>query len=157
MTTEELVTIFVGVVTALTTVVGGAIRSNRAARIRKSLSEDLTIFQLLPSGSGARPSLRDGIDRQSTELAVLVLHPMKASVYVYAFLIFLVWGVVTIVYLLEGPGPLLFAEGTGRGLANWAYLAVGLVAVILLVRTVRDVGRKRASLARSIVGDSRTG
>ena len=157
MTTEELVTIFVGVVTALTTVVGGAIRSNRAARLRKSISEDLAIFQLLPSGAGARPSLREGIDRQSTELAVLVLHPMKASVYVYAFLIFLVWGVVTIVYVLEGPGPLLFAEGFGRGLANWAYLVIGLTAVILLVRTVREVGRQRASLQGSIIGGSRTG
>lgn len=157
MTTEELVAIFVGVVTALTTVVGGAIRSNRASRLRKSLSEDLAIYQLLPSGSGARPSLRDGIDRQSAELAVLVLHPMKTSVYVYAFLIFLVWGVATIVFVLEGPGPLLFAEGFGRGLVNWAYLVIGLTAVILLARTVREVGRQRAALRSRIVGESRAG
>ena len=155
MTTEELVAIFVGIVTALTTVVGGAIRSNRASRLRKSLAEDLAIVQLLPSGSGARPSLRDGIDRQSAELAVLVLYPMKASVYVYAFLIFLVWGVVTIVYVLEGPGPMLFQAGFGRGLTNWAYLVIGLIAAILLVRTVRQVGRQRASLESRIVGDSR--
>ena len=157
MTTEELVAIFVGVVTALTTVVGGAIRSNRASRIRKSLAEDLTIYQLLPSGSGARRSLHDGIDRQSAELAVLVLHPMKASVYVCAFLIFLVWGVVTIVYVLEGPGPLLFQAGVGRGLTNWAYLVIGLIAVILLVRNVREVAGQRARLTSRIIGASRPG
>ncbi|HYI33409.1 MAG TPA: hypothetical protein VEX88_08115 [Glaciibacter sp.] len=143
MTTEELVAIFVGVVTALTTVVSGIVRSSRAARLRRQLEEDLRIYQRLPSGSGARPLLREGIDRNSADLVALTLVPMRSSVFIYAFLAFVFWGVVIIVYVLEGPGPLLFAAGVGRGLVNWLYIVGGLVALTLLVRSFRVMTRQR--------------
>lgn len=153
MTTDELVAIFVGIVTAITTVVGGTVRSSRAPRLRKGIADDLAIYQSLPSGSGARPAIREGIDRQSAELAALVLHPTKASAFIYAFVVFIVWGVVTIVYVIEGPAPVLFQAGFGRGLVHWAYLAAGLIALVLFVRVVRDVNRQRARLRASIRGD----
>lgn len=143
MTTDELVALFVGVVTALTTVVSGIVRSSRAARLRKELDDDLRIYQKLPSGSGARPLLREGIDRKSADLAALTLVPMRASVFIYAFLTFILWGVVIIVYILEGPGPLRFEAGVGRGLVNWLYIAGGLVALTLLIRSIRVMTRQR--------------
>jgi hypothetical protein len=67
MTTDEWVAIFVGVVTAITTVISGIVRSSRAARLRKELADDLAIYQRMVSGSSARPLLREGIDRKSAE------------------------------------------------------------------------------------------
>jgi hypothetical protein len=144
MTTDELVAIFVGVVTAITTVVGGIVRSGKAARLRKELQDDLVIFNRMPSGATARPLLREGIDRKSADLVALTLVPMKASVLVYAFLVFIALGVVVIVLALEGAGPLLFQAGPGRGLINWLYLAIGVTALILLVRSIRALANERA-------------
>lgn len=143
MTTDELVAIFVGIVTAVTTVVSGIVRSGKAARLRKELADDLVIFQRLPSGSSARPLLREGIDRKSADLAALTLVPMKVSVLFYAFLAFVAWGVVIIVFVLEGPGPLLFQAGFGRGLINWLYILIGIAALSAFVRGMRALARER--------------
>lgn len=152
MTTNEWVAVFVGIVTAITTVVGGAIRSSRASQLRKAIAEDLAIVKSLPPGQGARPALEEGIDRQTAELAALVLHPMKTSLFISAFLVFLMWGVVLIVYVTEGFGPLAFAEGVGRGLVNWAYVVVGLAALVTFVRGARRVARERARTRERILG-----
>ena len=146
MTTDELVAIFVGVVTAVTTVVSGIVRSGRAARLRKELQDDLAIFHKMPSGSSARPLLREGIDRKSADLAALTLVPMKASVFIYAFLAFTALGVVVLVLVLEGAGPLLFQAGPGRGLINWLYVVVGVAALILLTRSIRSLSDSRARI-----------
>ncbi len=143
MTTDELVAIFVGIVTAVTTVVSGIVRSGKAARLRKELEDDLVIFQRLPSGSSALPLLREGIDRKSADLAALTLVPMKLSLFVYAFLAFVAWGVVIIVFVLEGPEPLLFQAGAGRGLINWLYILIGVGAITLLVRGMRALAKER--------------
>ncbi len=148
MTTDELVAIFVGAVTAITTVVSGIVRSGKAARLRKELQDDLVIFNRMPSGSTARPLLRDGIDRKSAELATLTLVPMKASILVYAFLTFTAFGVVILVLVLEGAGPLLFQAGPGRGLINWLYVAIGVAALILLVRSIGALSNERARVRR---------
>lgn len=153
MTTDELVAIFVGLVTAITTVVGGSIRSSRATRLRKSIAEDLAILQGLPPGQAARPALQEGVQRQSAELAALVLHPTRTSAYFWAFLAFVFWGVVLIVYVTEGWGPLLFAEGVGRGLVNWFYVVAGAIAVILFLRGARAAARERARERDRILGE----
>jgi len=67
MTTNEWVAVFVGIVTVITTVAGGFLRSGRAARLRKAITEDQAI------------------------VAAIVLHPMRARSVVYAFLAFLFW------------------------------------------------------------------
>jgi hypothetical protein len=152
VTTNEWVAVFVGIVTAITTVVGGAVRSSRASRLRKGISEDLAIVNALPLGRDTRRALDAAIDRQTAELAALVLHPMKASVFVSAFLGFLMWGVVLIVYLTEGLGPLAFAKGVGRGLVNWAYVIAGLAALVLFVRGARSVALERARERERILG-----
>jgi len=152
VTTNEWVAIFVGIVTAITTVVGGTISSSRVSRLRKSIAEDLSILKSLPLGQPARPALKEGVERQSAELAALVLHPMKTSVFVYAFVAFIMWGVVLIVYVTEGPGPLMFAKGVGRGLVNWAYVVVGLAAFVLFLRGVRRAARERARERDRILG-----
>lgn len=152
VTTNEWVAIFVGIVTAITTVVGGTISSSRVSRLRKSIAEDLAILKSLPLGQPARPSLKEGVERQSAELAALVLHPMKTSVFVYAFVAFIMWGVVLIVYVTEGPAPLMFAKGVGRGLVNWAYAVVGLAAFVLFLRGVRRTARERARECDRILG-----
>ena len=144
VTTNEWVAVFVGIVTAITTVVGGTISSSRVSRLRKAIAEDLAIVNALPLGNPARPSLKNGVTRQSAELAALVLHPMRASTFISAFVAFVMWGVVLIVYLTEGSGPLMFAEGVGRGLVNWLYLIVGLAAFVLILRGVRRTARERA-------------
>jgi hypothetical protein len=144
MTTDEWVAIFVGVVTAITTVISGIVRSSRAARLRKELADDLAIYQRMVSGSSARPLLREGIDRKSAELVALTLVPMRTSLFVYAFLTFIALGVVVLVLVLEGPGPLLFQAGSGRGLINWLYLAIGVTALIQLVRGMRALAKDRA-------------
>lgn len=154
MTTNEWVAVFVGIVTAITTVVGGAVRSSRASRLRKGITEDLAIVNALPLGRGSRRALDATIDRQTAELAALVLHPMKASLFVSAFLVFLMWGVVLIVYVTEGPGPLTFAEGVGRGLVNWAYIVVGVAALVFFIRGARKVARERADARERILGGS---
>lgn len=152
MTTNEWVAVFVGIVTAITTVVGGAIRSSRASRLRKGITEDLAIVNALPLGRESRRALDAAIDRETAELAALVLHPMKTSLFVSVFLVFLMWGVVLIVYLTEGPGPLAFTEGVGRGLVNWAYIVIGLAALAFFVRGARRVARERASTRDRIIG-----
>jgi hypothetical protein len=152
VTTNEWVAVFVGIVTAITTIVGGAIRSSRASQLRKGIAEDQAIVKSLPPEHGARPALDDGIERQSAELAALVLHPMKASAFIAAFLVFLMWGVVLIVYLTEGFGPLTFTEGVGRGLVNWAYIVTGLVALVFFVREARRVRFERARTRKRILG-----
>jgi hypothetical protein len=152
VTTNEWVAVFVGIVTAITTVVGGAVRSSRASRLRKGISEDLAIVNALPLGRDTRRPLDAAIDRQTAELAALVLHPMKASVFVSAFLGFLMWGVVLIVYLTEGLGPLAFAKGVGRGLVNWAYVIAGLAALVFFVRGARSVTLERARERERILG-----
>ncbi|MGC5172038.1 hypothetical protein ACLQ2Q_15435 [Microbacterium sp. DT81.1] len=144
MTTNEWVAVFVGIVTAITTVVGGFLRSSRAAQLRKAISEDQAIVKSLAPERPAKSALLTGIDRQSAELAAIVLHPMRASVIVYAFVAFLFWGVVLIVYLTEGPRPLTFAEGPGRGLTNWGYLLGGIVALTLCIRDIRRTARARS-------------
>jgi hypothetical protein len=146
VTTNEWVAVFVGIVTAITTVVGGAIRSSRATQLRKAISDDLAIVKALRAehGTGALPALERGIERQSAELAAIVLHPMRASVFISAFVGFLMWGVVLIVYVTEGSRPLMFAEGVGRGVVNWTYVVAGLVAFALSLRGVR-----RTAIARS--------
>lgn len=64
MTTNEWVAVFVGIVTAITTVVGGAIRSSRASRLRKGITEDLAIVNALPlAGSRDGRSMRRSIVR----------------------------------------------------------------------------------------------
>lgn len=146
MTTDELVAIFVGVVTAITTVVSGIVRSGKAARLRKELADDLVIFNRMPSGSTARPLLREGINRKSADLAALTLVPMKATIFVYAFLAFTAFGVVVLVLALEGAGPLLFQAGTGRGFVNWLYVVIGAAALILLVRSIRTLDTERARI-----------
>jgi hypothetical protein len=151
VTTNEWVAVFVGIVTAITTVVGSALRSGRASRLRKGIAEDLAIVNALSLGREARRALDAAIDRQTAELAALVLHPMKASLFVSAFLVFLMWGVVLIVYLTEGIGPLAFAEGVGRGLVNWAYIVVGLAALVFFVRGTRRIARERASARERIL------
>jgi hypothetical protein len=152
VTTNEWVAVFVGIVTAITTVVGGAIRSSRASQLRKAISDDLAIVKSLPKEQSARPALEAGIERQSAELAALVLHPMRASVLAYAFLAFVMWGVVLIVYLTEGSRPLAFAEGVGRGLTNWAYIVAGLGAFVLFLRGIRRVAMERSRERARILG-----
>lgn len=152
VTTNEWVAIFVGIVTAITTVVGGTISSSRVSRLRKAIAEDLAIVNALPLGEAARTSLKEGVARQSAELAALVLHPMRASTFIFAFVAFVMWGVVLIVYLTEGSGPLRFAEGVGRGLVNWVYLIVGLTAVVLFLRGVRGTARERADERERVLG-----
>jgi hypothetical protein len=152
VTTNEWVAVFVGIVTAITTIVGGAVRSSRASRLRKGISEDLAIVNALPLGRDTRRALDAAIDRQTAELAALVLHPMKASVFVSAFLGFLMWGVVLIVYLTEGLGPLAFAKGVSRGLVNWAYVIAGLAALVFFVRGARSVALERARERERILG-----
>ena len=150
MTTNEWVAVFVGIVTAITTVAGGFLRSGRAARLRRAISEDQAIVKSLPPERPTGSALQTGIERQSAELAAIVLHPMRPRVVVYAFFGFVFWGVVLIVYLTEGPRPLAFAEGVGRGLTNWAYIVAGVVAFTLCLsgirRTARDRARERARL-----------
>lgn len=150
VTTNEWVAVFVGIVTAITTVAGGFLRSGRASRLRRAISEDQAIIKSLPSESPTASALRTGVERQSAELAAIVLHPVRARIFVYAFLGFLFWGVVLIVYLTEGPRPLAFAEGFSRGLANWAYIVAGVVAFTLCVsgvrRTAQDRSRERARI-----------
>lgn len=153
MTTDEWVRIFVGVVTAVTTVVSGIVRSNRAGRIRKELKDDLLIFRRLPAGSAARPLLRQGIEGKSSELAALTLVPTSPWVFVYAFFSFTALGAVILVLVLEGPGPLLFQAGAARGIINWLYLAIGVVASVLLVRSMKSLKRERELLK---VAPSRT-
>jgi hypothetical protein len=143
MTTNEWVAVFVGIVTAITTVAGGFLRSGRASRLRKAIAEDQAIVTSLPAENPARSALQTGIERQSAELAAIVLHPMRARILVYAFFAFLFWGVVLIVYLTEGPRPLAFAEGVGRGVVNWAYIVGGIVAFILCLSGVRRTARAR--------------
>jgi hypothetical protein len=152
VTTNEWVAIFVGIVTAITTVVGGTISSSRVARLRKAVADDLAIVNALPLGHAARPSLKEGVARQTAELAARVLHPMSASTFISAFVAFVMWGVVLIVYVTEGSGPLMFAEGVGRGLVNWAYLVVGLAAFVLFLRGVRRTARERARERYRILG-----
>lgn len=152
VTTNEWVAIFVGIVTAITTVVGGAISSSRVSRLRRAIADDLAIMNSLPLGQEARPSLKEGVARQSAELAALVLHPIRASVFIYAFVAFVMWGVVLIVYVTEGSEPLMFAAGIGRGLVNWAYLIVGAVAFALFLRGVRGTTRARARERDMILG-----
>jgi hypothetical protein len=144
MTTNEWVAVFVGIVTAITTVTGGFLRSGRASRLRKAISEDQAIVKALPPERPTRSALQTAIERQSAELAAAVLHPMRARILVYAFFAFLFWGVVLIVYLTEGPRPLAFAEGVGRGLTNWAYIVAGIVAFALCVSGIRRTARDRA-------------
>jgi hypothetical protein len=155
VTTNEWVAVFVGIVTAITTVVGGTISSSRVSRLRKAIAEDLAIVNALPLGQAARTSLKEGVARQSAELAALVLHPMRASTFIFAFVAFVMWGVVLIVYITEGSGPLMFAEGVGRGLVNWVYLIVGLTAFVLFLRGVRRTAGERARERASMLG--RTG
>ncbi|KRE30992.1 hypothetical protein [Agromyces sp. Soil535] len=143
MTTNEWVAVFVAIVSAIATVVGGAVRSSRASQLRKAISDDLAIVKSLPRDGGARPALEAGIKRQSAELAALVLHPMRASVLAFAFLAFVLWGVVLIVYLTEGWRPLAFAEGVGRGLTNWAYVVGGLATFALFLRGIRRIAVER--------------
>ena len=144
VTTNEWVAVFVGIVTAITTVVGGTISSSRVSRLRKAVAEDLAIVNALPLGDAARPSLKEGVARQSAELAALVLHPMRASTFISAFVALVMGGVVLIVYVTEGSGPLMFAEGVGRGLVNWGYLILGLAAFVHFLRNVRRTARDRA-------------
>ena len=66
------------VVTAITTVVGGAIRSSRA-RLRKAIAEDLAILKPIPAGPGTRPALEAAIRSQTAELAAITLHSMRAA------------------------------------------------------------------------------
>ena len=150
MTTNEWVAVFVGIVTAITTVAGGFLRSGRASRLRKAIAEDHAIVISLPAENAARSALQTGLERESAELAAIVLHPMRARILVYAFFTFLFWGVVLIVYLTEGPRPLAFAEGAGRGLINWAYILAGVAAFMLCLsgirRTARDRARERARI-----------
>lgn len=146
MTTDEWVRVFVGVVTAITTVVSGIVGSNRAGRVRKELKDDLLIFRRLPAGSTARPLLRQGIEGKASELAALTLVPASPRVFVYAFLSFTALGAVILVLILEGPGPLLFREGTDRGIINWLYLVIAVVASILLVRSLKSLKRQRERL-----------
>lgn len=80
MTTNEWVAVFVGIVTAITTLAGSVVRSGRASQLRKAISDDLALAKALPDGQRARPSLEIGIERQSAELAAIVLHPLRASV-----------------------------------------------------------------------------
>ncbi|MET0886569.1 MAG: hypothetical protein ABWX92_08980 [Mycetocola sp.] len=153
MTTNEWVAVFVGIVTAITTVVGGFLRSGRAVQLRKAISEDQAVVKALPPEHPARSALQAGIERQSAELAAIVLHPMRTSVVVYAFFAFLFWGVVLIVYLTEGPRPLAFGEGVGRGLTNWAYIAAGVIAFALCLYGVRRTARERSrERARILIG-----
>ena len=136
MTTNEWVAVFVGIVTAITTVAGGFLRSGRASQLRKAIAED----QASSHRCRRKPrqiSVADRDRTQSAELAAIVLHPMRARILVYAFFAFLFWGVVLIVYLTEGPRPLAFAEGVGRGVINWAYIVGGIVAFILCLSGVR--------------------
>lgn len=144
VTTNEWVAVFVGIVTAITSVAGGAIRSGRASQLRKAISDDLAIVKALPVGRGARPGLEAGIERQSAELAAIVLHPMRPALFIYAFVGFVMWGVALIVYLTEGPRPLMFAEGLGRGVVNWAYVVVGVIAFALFLRGVRRTAIERS-------------
>jgi hypothetical protein len=155
MTTNEWVAVFVGIVTAITTVAGAFLRSSRASQLRKAISEDLAIVKSPVLDQPARSALQAGIERQSAELAAIVQHPMRARVFVYAFFAFLFWGVVLIVYLTEGPGPLTFAEGVGRGLTNWAYIVAGVVAFTLCLVGIRRTARDRArARARILAGGS---
>ena len=155
MTTNEWVAVFVGIVTAITTVVGGFLRSSRAAQLRKAIAEDLAIVKSPVLDQPARSALQTAIERQSAELAAIVLHPMRARILVYAFFAFLFWGVVLIVYLTEGPRPLAFAEGVGRGLTNWAYIVAGIVAFTLCLSGIRRTARDRArERARILDGES---
>lgn len=65
------------------------------------------------------------------------------------------WGVVLIVYLTEGSRPLIFAEGVGRGLVNWAYVVAGLVAFALCLRGVRKTASQPSrERARILGGDA---
>jgi len=144
MTTNEWVAVFVGIVTAITTVAGGFLRSGRASRLRRAITEDQAIVKSLPPEHPTRSALQTGIERQSAELAAIVLHPMRARILVYAFFAFLCWGVVLIVYLTEGPRPLAFAEGVGRGLINWAYIVAGVVAFTLCLSEILRTARVRA-------------
>lgn len=144
MTTNEWVAVFVGIVTAITTVAGAFLRSSRASQLRKAIAEDQAILKSLPPERPTGSALQTGIERQSAELAAIVLHPMRARTLVYAFFAFLFWGVVLIVYLTEGPRPLMFAEGVGRGLTNWAYIAAGVVAFTLCLLAIRRTARDRA-------------
>jgi hypothetical protein len=150
MTTNEWVAVFVGIVTAITTVTGAFLRSGRASQLRKAISEDQAIVKALPPERPTGLALRTGIERQSAELAAIVLHPMRARILAYAFFGFLFWGVVLIVYLTEGPRPLTFAEGVGRGFTNWAYIVAGIIAFTLCLsgirRTARDRARERARI-----------
>jgi len=150
MTTNEWVAVFVGIVTAITTVAGGFLRSGRESRLRKAIAEDQAIVKSLAPERLTTSALRDGIEHQSAELAAIVLHPMRMRILVYAFLGFVFWGIVLIVYLTEGPRPLAFAEGLGRGLINWAYIVAGVAAFILCLsgirRTALDRARERARL-----------
>ena len=141
MTTNEWVAVFVGIVTAITTVVGGLLRSGRASRLRKAIAEDQAIVKSLPPQHPARSALLIAIQRQSAELSAILLHPIRARILVYAFIAFLFWGVVLIVYLTEGPRPLGFAEGVGRGLTNWAYIVAGVVAFTLCLLGIRRTTR----------------
>lgn len=144
MTTNEWVAVFVGIVTAITTVVGGSLRSGRAVRLRKAIAEDQAIAKSLPPEYRARAALQIGIERQSAELAAILLHPTRARTLAYAFFAFLFWGVVLIVYLTEGPGPLAFGEGVRRGLINWAYIVAGVAAFTLCLSEIRRTARARA-------------
>ena len=155
MTTNEWVAVFVGIVTAITTVGGGFLRSSRAVQLRKAIAEDLAIVQSPVLDQAARSALQTGIERQSAELAAIVLHPMRARVFVYAFFAFLFWGVVLIVYLTEGPRPLAFAEGAGRGLTNWAYVVAGVIAFSLCLNGIRGTTRERSrERARILDGEA---
>ena len=144
MTTNEWVAVFVGIVTVITTLAGSAIRSGRATQLRRAVSGDLAIVKALPAEHSARRALEEGIERQSAELAAIVLHPTRTRVFIYGFVGFLMWGVVLIVYITEGPGPLLFAEGAGRGLINWVYVVVGLVALGLCLYGIRRTATQRS-------------
>jgi hypothetical protein len=149
MTTDEWVRIFVGVVTAITTVIGGIVRSNRAGRLRKELKDELLILKRLPPGAAAKPLIREGIERKSSELAALTLVPTRPWVFILAFFAFTALGAVVLVLILEGTGPLLFQAGAARGFINWLYVSIGVAASILLLRGLRSLKGERERLKRS--------